>query len=76
MYFATASASQTSLPATQCNNGLDIIDNVLNTNLNPSNTQTLGGLVNHVYLEGEVQIAEGLLQQVSIVEVPVTILVP
>jgi hypothetical protein len=65
-----------SLPATLCNNGLDAIDDLLNNPGNPGNVQTLGGLVEHVYLEGAVPIGEGLLQDYSIVGIPITILIP
>lgn len=63
-------------PATLCNNAMDAIDNALNNPGNPGNVQTLGGLVEHVYLEGKVIIDEGLLQQTSIVVVPIAILIP
>lgn len=76
MYFYTPGAVQGELPATACNTGLDVIDDVLNLPDNPGNVQTLGGLVEHIYLEGEVSIAEGLLQEFSIVTVPITILIP
>jgi len=36
----------------------------------------LGGIVEHVYIEGQVAIAEGLLQSTSIVRVPITVLIP
>lgn len=75
MYFHTGDPNNT-LPATLCNTGLDVIDDVLNLPRNPGNAQTLGGLVEHVYLEGEVSVAEGLLQDTSIVVVPITILLP
>jgi hypothetical protein len=72
MYFWTVSSSD-SLPATICNNALDAIDAVLNP---PEVLVTLGGLVEHVYTEGRVDVVEGLLQEVSIVTVPVRILIP
>ena len=75
MYFYVADVGDT-LPATACNTGLDVIDDVLNNPGNPGNVQTLGGLVEHVYLEGEVVTGEGLLQEYSIVGVPITILIP
>lgn len=75
MYFATTEG-QGAVPATACNNGLDAIDDCLNINRNPSNNQTLGGLVQHVYIEGAIDVAEGLLQDISIVSVPITILLP
>ncbi len=75
MYFSTSDPSN-QLPATMCNTGLDVIDDVCNNPGNPQNVQTLGGLVEHVYIDGEVVIAEGLLQEDSIVVVPITIMLP
>jgi hypothetical protein len=75
MYFSTAQGTG-ALPATQCNNALDAIDYCINIPGNPANTQTLGGLVQHVYIEGEVTIDEGLLQETSVVVVPITIVIP
>jgi hypothetical protein len=63
-------------PAIVINTLMDVVDDVLTTVNNPSNTQTLGGLVEHVYIEGDVMIAEGLLQENSIFVVPLTILLP
>jgi hypothetical protein len=74
MYFW--SANRDPLPATLCNNGLDVLDDLLNNPGNPQNTQTLGGLVEHVYLEGSTVVAEGLLQEFSIVVANVTIMIP
>jgi hypothetical protein len=62
--------------STACNAGLDAIDDAINTTPVPQNAQTLGGLVEHVYTEGAVVLDEGLLQEYSIVAVPVTILIP
>lgn len=75
MYFNSADPSN-SLPATLCNIGLDVLDDVINLPNNPGNVQTLGGLCEHVYWEGETIIAEGLLQGYSIVAAPLTILIP
>jgi hypothetical protein len=75
MYFYSADPTN-NLPATACNAGLDAIDEAINQPGNPQNVQTLGGLVEHVYTEGAVDIAEGLLQEFSIVAVPITILIP
>jgi hypothetical protein len=75
MYFYTPDGG-TAVPATACNTGLDAIDNTINQPGNPQNTQTLGGLVEHVYTEGSIALDEGLLQDFSIVAVPVTILIP
>ncbi len=74
-YFYTGSPFDM-LPATLCNTALDVIDDVCNQPGNPANVQTLGGLVEHVYLEGEVGIFEGLLQEFSVITVPITILLP
>lgn len=63
-------------PATLINTLMDVIDDVLTTVNNPSNAQTLGGLVEHVYIEGDVEIAEPLLQEKGIFVVPLTILIP
>ena len=77
MYFYTADRTNpTTPPATACNIGIDAIDDAINVNPNPANTQTLGGLVEHVYTEGAVAIAEGLLAEFSIVAVPITMLIP
>lgn len=79
MYFYTGAPSDLSvLPATLCNVGLDAIDDAINQppNAGVANVQTLGGLVEHVYTEGAVAIAEGLLQNCSIVAVPITIVIP
>lgn len=62
--------------ATGINALMDVIDDVLTTVNNPGNTQTLGGLVEHVYIEGDVEIADALLQEKSIFVVPLTILIP
>lgn len=63
-------------PSILLNDFMDVIDDVLTVVDNPTNTQTLGGLVEHVYIEGEVAIAEGILQNVSILSVPITMLIP
>ncbi len=64
------------MPSTLINALMDTVDDVIESPGNPSNAQTLGGLVDHVYLEGQVEIFEGLLQDKSIVLVPLTILLP
>lgn len=65
-----------SIPATAINNLMDVIDDVLTNVGTPANAQTLGGLVEHVYIEGDVEIAEPLLQEKGIFVVPLTILLP
>ena len=75
MYTSTSQPNAV-LPATLINALMDTVDEVIENVGNPSNAQTLGGLVEHVYLEGEVEIYEAFLQDKSIVLVPLTILLP
>lgn len=73
-YIRDADLTDTAKLAT-VNNALDGIEAVFNTP--PSKVETLGELVEHVYLpDGQVQIAVGLVQGVSIVTIPFTIVVP
>lgn len=64
-----------SLASTIVNAVLDVIDDVLSTNV-VQQAVTLGGLVEHVYVEGKIIIDEGLLQSKSVSVIPITILVP
>ena len=64
------------LPSTAINTLMDVLDDVIAKPANGSYVQTLGGLVNHVYIEGEVEEAEGLLQSKSIFVIPITMLIP
>lgn len=64
------------LPATLLNTAADIIDDIISEPGNPQNTQTLGGLVEHVYIEPSIENYEGLLQQDSILVAHVAMLVP
>ena len=75
MYTSTSQPNAV-LPSTLINALMDTVDDVIENVGNPSNAQTLGGLVEHVYLEGEVEIYEAFLQDKSIVLVPLTILLP
>lgn len=75
MYDYTAQPNSV-MPSTLVNPLLDTIDEVIERPDNPANTQTLGGLVQHVYIEGQVEIYEALLQNKSIVVVPLTIVIP
>lgn len=63
-------------PSIIINTLMDAIDNVLTNPGTPDNAVTLGGLVEHVYIEGDVEIAEPLLQEKGIFVVPLTILIP
>lgn len=73
-YFATDSSAV--LPATAVNAAADAIDNAISYPGNPDNVQTLGGLVEHVYLEPDLHPYEGLLQEKSVLVAVVGMLVP
>lgn len=63
------------VPATELNNMIDAIE----TALDPSpvtNTQTLGGLVVHCWIEGRPEFYSGHLDGQAIAVIPVKILVP
>ena len=64
------------LPATALNAAADAIDNAVSYPGNPGNVQTLGGLVEHVYIEPDIKPYEGLLQEKSILVAVVGMLVP
>lgn len=62
--------------STIINNILDTLDNVLDPDSLPGNTQQLGlpGIVEHAWIEGKVEIYEAILVDKSIAIVPVHIL--
>jgi hypothetical protein len=62
--------------STIINNILDTLDNVLDPDALPGNTQQLGlpGIVEHAWIEGKVEIYEAILVDTSICIVPVHIL--
>lgn len=64
------------LPATMVNTAADAIDRVISTPGNPDNVQTLGGLVEHVYIEPDIKPFEGLLQEKSVLVAVVGMLIP
>lgn len=64
------------MPSGLVNALLDVVDDAIEQPGNPGNVQTLGGLVEHVYINGQIDIAEGLLQGKSVVVVPIEILLP
>lgn len=74
-YFAVSDPTAV-LPATLVNAAADAIDNAISYPPNPSNVQTLGGLVEHVTVEPDIHPYEGLLQNRSILVAVVKILVP
>lgn len=77
-YFDTGAAEQTNsdLPATAINAAADVIDDVICTPGNPQNVQSLGGLVEHVYIEPSMEPYEGLLQEKSVLVAHIAMLVP
>jgi hypothetical protein len=62
------------VPATELNQLLDALDAALAPDP-ASGVQTLGGLVSHCWIEGEVQTDEGLLSPQAMAVVPVKVLV-
>jgi hypothetical protein len=73
----TAATQDNSTPAsTAINNIIDTIDNALSANIAPNNNQTLGmpEVVEHAWIEGKVEIYEGILLNISIAIVPIHIL--
>lgn len=77
-YIAYFSAAQmtTQFPATAINAAADAIDAAIIDPGTPDNTQTLGGLVEHVYIEPTVTPYEGLLQEKSALVAVIAMLVP
>jgi hypothetical protein len=77
MYAWTPKQDQT-YPATQINGLMDVLDAVIEFPNRPDNAQTLGGLVEHVYIEGEVVIVEGVIGDgnASVLIAPMTIVIP
>jgi hypothetical protein len=75
-YFSGGTPGTGPLPATAINAAADAIDDAISNPGNPQNTQTLGGLVEHVFIEPTVQPYEGLLQEKSVLVSVVSILIP
>jgi hypothetical protein len=74
-YFATTDSTAV-LPVTAVSAAADAIDNAIIYPGNPDNAQTLGGQVEHVYVEPDIKPYEGLLQEKSVLVAVVGILVP
>jgi len=74
-YFTTPSGNGI-IPATAINAAADAIDEAITNPGNPQNTQTLGGLVEHVYIEPDIRPYEGLLQEKSVLVSVVSVLIP
>lgn len=60
-------------PATISNKILDALQKCLVTD-SPTNTLTLGGLVHHCWIEGDVVTDEGFLGTQAVIQVPINIL--
>ncbi len=76
MFAAYLAPNGPTLPATAVNAAADAIDNAISYPGNPDNVQTLGGLVEHVYIEPDIKPYEGLLQDKSVLIAVVAMLVP
>ena len=74
-YFATTEPA-VALPATALNAAMDAIDNIISLPGTPAGVQTLGGLVDRVYVEPEFKPYEGLLQEKSHLVATIAMLVP
>ena len=62
------------IPATQVNNILDAIDLVLKPVPNPTYKETLGGLVEHCWIDGNIVTDEGTLGNQTVALIPIRIL--
>ena len=74
--YCQAGSALSPLPATLLNSAMDILDDIVTQPGTPNNVQTLGGLVEHVYIAPTVDYAEGLLQETSMFVATVEILIP
>ena len=75
VFYVNTPSGDGTLPSTLMNGAMDAVDALFNTP--PGLVQTLGGLVEHVYIaDGDVRFYEGLLQDKSPVVIPVRILIP
>lgn len=63
------------VPSTQINNILDAVDEALAPVPASGNKQTLGGLVEHCWIDGAIETDEGLLGNQAVAIVPVRMLV-
>jgi len=74
-YFAISDPTA-ALPAAALNAAADAIDDVITNPGTPNGVQTLGGLVDRVYIEPDIKPYEGLLQEKSHLVAVLSILVP
>lgn len=63
------------VPSAQVNDILDAIDEALRPLPSPVNSQTLGGLVHHCWVDGPIETDEGTLGLQSVAIVPISMLV-
>lgn len=63
------------IPSTAINQILDALDAALKPPAGPSFKQTLGGLVEHCWIDGEIQTDEGTLGNQAVAIVPIRLLV-
>jgi hypothetical protein len=68
-------APDSTVPGTQLNDLLDAVETVLKPPAFDGNRQTLGGLIDHAFIDGEVMVSEGSLpdDRYSIAVVPITL---
>jgi hypothetical protein len=77
--YVNAGSDPNVIPAQQLNKLLDKIEAALRPstgNDQMQNTQTLGGLVSHCWLDGEIEVFDGALGEQSVAIIPISILVP
>lgn len=73
----TRDADPSTPPSYALNVLLDYLDFALGDPGNPNFVQTLGGLVHHVYIEGDLRLTEAAtFQELSIAVVPIAMLIP
>jgi hypothetical protein len=63
-------------PSTLLNPLLDSVEATLAPDDGSNQVQTLGGLVSHCWIEGQIEIFEGVLGDQAVAIIPVSILVP
>lgn len=73
--YLSAGQDQTTIPDQAVNTILDNIDEAL-APIPPQEAQTLGGLVNHCYIEGDILKVPGDLDGIGVIVIPIKILLP
>jgi hypothetical protein len=73
LVYIRADASSAAIPATELNNALKAIVNVLRTTAPIGERQTLGGIVDNCWIQGDVLIDTGILDQQSALLVPIVV---